>query len=499
MATVFSRARFSETTAVVLGNLVPAYGIEGSFLSKPVGICQLSEGLACLFENLYKSGSGTLIPKGCVVVPLGIPDMKEGATSTVLQQVARMFVSGGGNTAAMSNDNVLHMYYCALQSLVYAVGSATSTEEQVKWAVPMVQLTRALASLHSHIDLFQKVSGALVVTPGADDVLQRCLAFVFVPSAASAWTKELRLGMLVTMLRRAIRNDNKVNTTNLATVPGPFVVLTLVPLLRRVIADDDDTESEDVVAAFVSRLNALFPAGKPLKGGEPPAVSMQRFTAIVDCALTLEQTRKLLKFCTDPRVDMGVEPDWREWGVEGLEPRHALVVPVRTDKYVLQKHVPRSTTYKCRLTASSSKTFSAVSFKGTEWTAFELPSQMPNVYVITTTPLGQARPGLGVTAGKALVANFRVTSGPVVFPENVDGYSSAGQKFSQDKSTRAWGYTQSTPVVLLRPFTLAVAKGGIYTLTQEDTTFLHTTCAPGANILFAFKNMTVEVAIGGGR
>jgi hypothetical protein len=92
----------------------------------------------------------------------GVPDATNTNTWTVLQSVARLWVSGGANDLDMSNSNVLIMYYSALQSLTFTTGAATSTAAQRKWFPALAALTRAFAALHESEAAYRKVTKAMV-------------------------------------------------------------------------------------------------------------------------------------------------------------------------------------------------------------------------------------------------------------------------------------------------------------------------------------------------
>lgn len=113
----------------------------------------------------------------------GEPDWTCAETRWVLQQTAREWVSGGTNDANMSDDNVLVMYYGALQSLAFATGCATTKATQTVWFEALVSLTRAFALLHKDVEAFRRVTKAMVATPGVDDMLQKALAHAMDPDA----------------------------------------------------------------------------------------------------------------------------------------------------------------------------------------------------------------------------------------------------------------------------------------------------------------------------
>ena len=75
----------------------------------------------------------------------------------------------------MAESNVCTMMYGAVQALAFHVGAATVAAEQARWFPALVALTRALGALHEASPLVRGVTHALVLTPGADDMLQVCV------------------------------------------------------------------------------------------------------------------------------------------------------------------------------------------------------------------------------------------------------------------------------------------------------------------------------------
>jgi hypothetical protein len=422
---------------------------------------------------------------------------------------------GAADPDVVHQENIIHMYYQALQALVYAVGFARSAAERERWANVLVDTARAFRTLHAAtrvpgdaVNLFQQVSLALATSDDVDNDVMKCLAFVFVPEdvARSHWTKECRLQVLTSMLRRMVRSGNKarVDTNVLHRHPGPFAAISLVDVLRQGHAH------ADAARHLCEQLESRFPlGGKTLGGGgvggaggagvavvDSKYSSLQMFTIASGCELTLDQARGLLHFCTDARVDSWVGPDWREWGVSGLVPEHALAVPVATSRYVMLTSNPLGLTGKVRLMPLTETRFKAVAYLTKEWAAFEVPGFVSAKYSLSLTLLNDSVPAGAVTSSTPLAANLRVTTGNVLFPTDRDGYSVAGQRFSRDKVTNVWQYSATEPMSLLDPMHLVVIWAGVFTLSQNGTTYFHSVCAPAQKtVLIAFKNAAVDVDI----
>ena len=181
---------------VVFRRFRPVTGTPGAYFADPIAIVQYRPALRASMSTAERHA---VVRKDDVVVPLGTPDFTNPKTQVVLQQAARQWVSGGRNTADMSDEHVIAMYYAVLQQLVFAAGSAGTVEEQSAWFPALISLTRAFHAFSTAYEPARRVTEALVRTPGANDMLQKALAYVF--SEAGAWGAPAQLDMLAIAIR----------------------------------------------------------------------------------------------------------------------------------------------------------------------------------------------------------------------------------------------------------------------------------------------------------
>jgi hypothetical protein len=97
--------------AVVFRNFRPA---AGAYFADPVTVVQYRSGMLTAIDGPAKYAH-PIVHQYDVLVPLGLPDWSCAKTRSVLQQSARQWVSGGRNTADMSDEHVITLYYAALQ------------------------------------------------------------------------------------------------------------------------------------------------------------------------------------------------------------------------------------------------------------------------------------------------------------------------------------------------------------------------------------------------
>ena len=128
-----------------------------------------------------------------VVIPMGIPDMSNANTVLVMQQAARLWVSAGSNKAEMANRHIVVMVYSVLESLAKCL-PATAKE-----LAAMMAVARAL---QSSMPIFSDVTKALVITPGADDLVKKCFAHALDGGATVPWTTSTKLELLELLVRR---------------------------------------------------------------------------------------------------------------------------------------------------------------------------------------------------------------------------------------------------------------------------------------------------------
>ena len=486
---------------VVFRNFRPVTGTPGAYFADPIAIVQYRPAMRVAMDGAPERHA--VVRKNDVVVPLGTPDFTNPKTQVVLQQAARQWVSGGRNTADMSDEHIIPLYYAALQQLVFAAGSATTVAEQGVWFPALISLTRAFHAFHAAYAPAQRVTEALVRTPGANDMLQKAIAYVFNNSAeAGAWDAAAQLDMLAIAIRRNVRHG----ALRPGMAPGPFAIFALVPLLRDVLHATPPLGAEALVARFNATATQLLGsfleddaasrAGSTADGWMPTRlptaaereqafrvrtlVSLSRHT---DKTLTAEQADKLLHHCLT--TDTSAEPKWVEWGVLPAPP--AFKANVSSDRYAVGGR-PAST-FRARLTPVDEENLHIYSYKGVEWAGISFTT--PGTYIVFANDLGIATRGHADTRGRELTANWRVTVGTDVIPRQREGYSLAGEHHTRTPHG-AWYYKDSAPLSLNTPFVLVVTPTTVR-LQQAGRLFFSMTKGGAEPVLLAFKNVWLRI------
>jgi hypothetical protein len=461
-------------------------GQDGGYMADPVAIARYNNAMETAITRPNWQPPGVLnVAGGDVVIPIGQPCWSKETTKIVLRQSARMWVSGGTNTAEMKDENVLVMYYSALQSMVYA---ASITEDKAKqsWLfTALFHLTRSFALIAREEPLFQKITTAMVMTPGVDDMLQKALAHVFHPRAV--WDKETRLDMLAIVLRRNMRRGAKL----VGMAPGSFAVFILAPLLRGLAMNPlEPVAPETLVARYNAGMQKLLEAFVARASSDLARMETNALVALttaIGAPLTAEQSCKLLRFAATEKR-MSIQPPWVSWGVLPAPP--ALEPSVTTAAYSVSGR-PHAT-FHANIRPSSATTFRVLGFKGVNWSAVQFAT--PGQYTIVAHDLGIAQQGEGNTRGQELVANWRITCGHDILPKYLPGYSSAGMEHTSTlgySGRMTWDYVKKTPIPFGTTFTLVVTKDDIAIHVGGKTLWSAHMMEPPA--LLAFKNIWLDV------
>lgn len=495
--------------AVVFRNFRSVMGTPGAYFADPIAVVQYRSAMLTAIEGRDKYDH-PVVRQNDVLIPLGTPNWNSPTARIVLQQSARQWVSGGLNMADMSDEHIITMYYAALQQLVFAGGNAVRAADQQQWFPALVSLTQAFSAIHASYEAVRKVTAALVLTPGANDMIQKGLAYVF--HSAEEWSKEARLDMLAIAIRRNFRHGTAV----VGMAPGPFVLFVLVPLLRAV-AHPDGAELFDRLpllrsamssgavlaesAALLERFNAAASellhafvedaSGSSAAGGAAGGAGASTFrervlvslTAAMGTPLTTAQTRSLLEHIAG--TDASAEPDWAALGVLPAKPVFAATV--LADRFSVDDG--RRSTFRVKVVPTATDWLNAYSYKGVEWAA--LGFKTPGTYIVYTHDLGIASRSAGDTRGKELTANWRITAGTAILPAQRPGYSLTGAEHQRTPRGR-WDYFPNEPLSADTPF-LVVVEPTRVRLQQASRIFFTMEKGRDEPALLAFKNMWLRI------
>jgi hypothetical protein len=476
--------------AVVFRNFRPA---AGAYFADPMSVVQYRSAMLTAIKGTLEYDH-PVVQKDDVLVPLGTPDWGNTQTHIVLQQSARQWVSGGRNTADMSDSHVITLYYAALQQLVFAAGNATTVAEQRRWFPALVALTQAFSAVHAAYADARKVTKALVLTPGVNDMLQKGLSYVF--HSEMEWSTEARLDILAVTIRRNLR----YGTSAVGMAPGPFALFTLVPLLRSVAHPSGDVLPES--AALLERFNTaaaalleayVVAAAAPAVGGagavgrsraaEVNARTLVSLSAAMGASLTEAQATALLAHIAS--TDASVEPNWVSLGVLPAKPSFAAAV--LADRFAVGGRA--RATHSVKLVPTAEDKLDAYSYKGVEWAAVGFKT--PGTYLVMAHDLGIATRGTGDTRGMELTANWRITTGYDILPAQRAGYSLAGEEHVR-LPHGAWQYRHAAPLSMETPFVITVTPTTV-SLLQCGRQYFTMTKAGSEPALLAFKNLWLQV------
>ena len=475
--------------AVVFRNFRPA---AGAYFADPVVVVQYRSGMLTAIEGTLKYDH-PVVQKHDVLVPLGTPDWGNTQTHIVLQQSARQWVSGGKNSADMSDSHVVTLYYAALQQLVFAAGNATTATEQQRWFPALVALTQAFSAVHAAYADARKVTKALVLTPGVNDMLQKGLSYVF--HSAEEWSMDARLNILEVTIRRNLR----YSTSAVGMAPGPFALFTLVPLLRSVahpsggvllesagLLERFNTAAAALLEAYVAAAAATAFGGagtRDSRAAEVNARTLVSLSAAMGAPLTEAQAAALLAHIAS--TDTSVKPDWVKMGVLSAKPRFAATVLADCFAVGGRPHATHCVT----LVPTEEDWLNAYNYKGVEWAAVGFKT--PGTYVVMAHDLGIATRGTGDTRGMELTANWRITAGYDILPAQRPGYSLAGEEHIR-LPHGAWQYRHAAPLSMETPFIITVTPTTVCLL-QGGRQYFTMTKGASEPALLAFKNLWLRV------
>jgi len=494
--------------AVVFRNFCPVTGTPGAYFADAVSIVEYRGAMmASLSASSASSTSSTssfsypsvmsmITGSGTdVVVPLGTPVVTtsefntDDVTAQVLMQAAQNWVTGGKNRGDMRMEHIITLYYGALQSLVFATGTACTKEAQSKWLPAVYGLTRAFAAVCKMYPAALRVSEALVFTHGMNDMLQKALAYVFIGVPIQGATG---YDMLATMVRRSLRAGVLFQEIHRLAL-GPFVVFLLVPLLSGILdgsssLEDFQTEFNKRGAAFVSDLLEIHEIQKTraLVSDDKRTYQAECLSVLAKAAnlpLSKEQSLKLLMHCIV--MDASAPVHWSEWGVLPAPP--TLSCRISTCRYGIHRaplHHRDAVTFGSHICSIDDHTFEVFGYKGVEWSGFQFHT--PGTYRIHAHDLGIAKAAVGDMHDDELAANWRLTIGRVVLPRDERGYSLSGMYHNGREC-----YVQSAPLRLDAPFQVVVELD-LVRLCQDGNTFVVLE-RKKKDPLLAFKNVWFHV------
>jgi hypothetical protein len=368
-----------------------------------------------------------------------------------------------------------------------------------------VALTHAFSAIHSSYEEARKVTAALVLTPGANDMIQKGLAHVFHSDAE--WTPEARLDMLAIAIRRNLRHSTAV----LGMAPGPFALFVLVPLLRDVAHPTGSVLPES--AALLERFNtaaerllhsyaeaASTPSSSAGAGDDEwttvgtsrrPASTPSDFNARVLVALTAAmgtplsplQVSALLAHCTT--TSSSDEVDWSDFGVVPKKPVFDAVV--LADRFAVGGRA--AATFHVKVVPTASDWLNVYSYKGVEWAAVGFKT--PGFYIVFANDLGIATRSSGDTRGRELTANWRLTAGNDVLPTSRSGYSLAGEHHAPQPHG-GYSYVHKSSLSLETPFLVIVSPTRVV-LQQAGRRFFAMEKGAKEPALLGFKNLWLRI------
>jgi hypothetical protein len=448
----------------------PAYGRPGAYLAKP-------ESIVVTFQAF-----GPALEGGNVIVPIGDIDYSDSNVRFVLQHCARQWCGGGRGDVNMSDNNVLIMYYSAIQSLLFEFVKSPTMDQLDYWAVPLIALVRNLAKLHDCIPQAKKVTEALITVPCPDDMLQKALGHVF---ADVKPTFEDQVEMLENIVKRMYRAEKTIKVSSSA----PLVVFLLTPLLSSVLKGSGDihADADTFVKTFNDAIGA-FSEAIPSKEIHP-SKEVRSIMALTKFAFLKPLTKVQIDgFLAMTKACPTAPVPWSSLGV--LPKQQALVPSVHTDSFEVRGKP--AATLPAVIRPKSPNSFTAIGRKGTEWTGIQLLSS--GVYTINLTALGTAEAALGDSRGEDLKANLRLTLGKDIMTPTEHSYSLAGMmqyKPITGELRNLWHIRQCEPMLLDKPITVTVKKEEV-TLTQNGLQFAK--FPRGSKpVLVAFKNVLLSV------
>ena len=443
------------------------------------------------------AGGSVLVKENDVLIPLGDPATADGSvaavvavwtggggaaaaataaaaveplpkkTETILQQIARQWVSGATNRADMNTKHIWTTYMTAIHCTSYTLVSeleAAGSDLLPLW-IPLVCLVRAFALLHRHHETFRKDTDHLSDDFGARDMTQMALARRF---AGKPWDRETQWSMLRVMIGRGKTSGSP----NVSTMPGILNLYVLLPLLQRFIETCSAPLNMDMVAAtkamFLSRFKELKAAFGAKCNPIDALVILSTYTS-EGSAVTKAQAGGFFEFCIKndvvypaPLVELGIiAPSSIELAFKTDNESYLSIKGKR--KVTIVKTIPLSPD-KARFEAAET----------TFWAGVGLPTC--GRYHCEFIELGNAEAAVGDMRGVDRAAAYRLTLGKETLPieTKVEGFSSAGVHHVSFGG--GWTYRQPVSASVdhapgLAPFILEYWSGSV-TLKANGRTYV---------------------------
>lgn len=390
---------------------------------------------------------------GKAAIPLGCyPKRGDNNAFTVLQQCARDYLTGGRNEGAMRPENIIAMYYNAIQNITFSLGQDGGSDEHL---MAFFCLLRDLSEYNINTPECRRVTEGLCDMPKAQDTIHKMIAHVV---SDRPLDRKAVLNMAGTMVSR--KRDAKL----IALAPGAMVIFLLLPVAKLYLSNPKMT-MQKAVEVYRGRQTALAKAVEKALGGGSGNEEAVTLTCLLQTTVedfTQEHATRVLRGDTD-------------FAAMGL---------LETVKGGFQ----------CDPKAGSSVAFenpttALVETKNpSSWAVVALGDR--GKYTFHLKPVGLVSAAKGDTRGKELTMNWRVTFGKEALPKDAEGYALSGMRKELDG-----GYIKSTPLDEKLPIQLFVSENEV-TLSQAGRHFWTARIPANKDVAIAFKfcHMTVEWA-----
>lgn len=380
----------------------------------------------------------------------------------LIEQCARLWVSGGSNNIDMSLQHASNMYVCQSSSLVYSAYThflngliRENDVDKIKEYVTMITLhTRSFMSLVKLFPEMLKPMEALSESTYCCDVLQRTIASIFVNHMLEP---EDYLRMLELSIKRTVRRYGTIKNFKKNPIAGMTAIFMFTPIFQKIC--HNVLSIDEAVAEVIKTTNLFLDAvdkNEHLFNRTNKEVLKQLVNNSEICGKVSDSTLESL-------YDWCINQDNRlkDFDLENVFGKPTVDFAYEVNKLKIRSHPLLNI---CRVKSNNNVT-KLIAKNPAEWSGIMFMSS--GKYYFTPTIIGIAKQGKNDTRRNHMTAVICFTTGNNLLPTKKNMISSAGE-ISVKSDNSIYNFTKI--IDLTCPFVLEINKKS-FTITQNNNIF----------------------------
>jgi len=419
----------------------------------------------------------TLCKKGDIVIPLCIPKDKNIDAHVVWMDFASKWVTCQKSCVQHHEHHVGNMFAGTLRCTIDEITRTNDENTRMKlleYATIMISNAKYYMAMYPKV---KQVLEPLLQSQNTRVTLERFVAFTLLNEQMDA-IEFLRCIEMI--LKRHFKFVDEINWSKHR--PYELIAcLLVVPIL-------DKTKEADTINVSLSKLDNILHQGNHSVNGhhyQVAADALKYLIPHIDC----DKLVKLLDWCVD-RKNYSQPFDIAKWGLkESREPPFSIIgatdnIRVNPKTDVLQ------TFPRIEIDNDRDDVIQVINTDPSKWQALKL--SQGGIYTVTGQLVGGGKQVKGDTHGLPNVANLRFTSGSIILPDNVQGYSASGQLYK--KRDHVWGYeAHKNGLDVARPFEIKYIPNKSIIISQGGIIIVNMDSVNQDNLLIAFKFLNLSI------